>query len=332
MWSKRVVISVLAGSTTVLLASAGLTATAVAAGTRVAVPAVGKAYLGASVPGSPQNMTAVDAWAADAGRAPSLVMWYQAWGGPGSAFNTAAVSHVAARGAVPMITWEPWDWRAGMRQPMYSLHNIAKGEYDTFIRGWARAAKAWHRPLLLRFAQEMNATPYPWAVFTNGNTPARYVSAWRHVHHIFTAVGASNVSWVWSPSIIGAGRVALSSVYPGSSYVDWVAADGYNGGSVLGWGGWLSFTQLFGPTLAAFDKLAPGKPQMIGETSSAEHGGSKASWITHMFAALAQRPKVRALVWFNQNKETDWRIESSAAAQTAFVRAATAARWLRPSA
>ena len=30
-------------------------------------------------------------------------------------------------------------------------------------------------------------------------------------------------------------------------------------------------------------------------------------------------PAIKALVWFDMNKETDWRIESSAAARDAFV-------------
>lgn len=328
---KRVVTVVLA-TALVLSGVAGSLGTAGASTVTVAVPASGQAYLGAFVPGSPQNMAPVDAWAADAGRAPSLVMWYQAWGGPGNAFDPTALSHVADRGAVPMVTWEPWDWQAGMSQPAYSLRNINKGRYDTFIRTWATAAKAWGRPMMLRFAHEMNATPYPWAAFTNGNTPARYIAAWRHVHDIFVQVGATNVSWVWSPSIIGAGQVGLSSVYPGSSYVNWVAADGYNGGSALSWGGWLKFGQLFNSTLDAFNTLAPGKPQMIAETASVEAGGNKAAWITQMFAALALRPQVRALVWFNQNKEADWRIESSGAAQAAFATGAAPANWVRPTA
>lgn len=329
-WGRRFVTAALAAATLVPPAAGAVGPAHAARVVKVAVPVAGQAYLGAFVPGSPQDMAPVDAWAADAGRSPSLVMWYQAWAGPGSTFDAAAATNVAARGAVPMITWEPWDWQAGMSQPAYSLRNISKGKYDSYIRTWARAAKAWGGQLFLRFAHEMNATPYPWAAFTNGNTPASYISAWRHVHDIFVTVGATNVSWVWSPSIIGAGHVSLGSVYPGSSYVDWVAADGYNGGTALPWGGWLSFTQLFGSTLDAFNTLAPGKPQMIGETSSAEAGGSKAVWITDMFATLALRPSVRALVWFNQNKEADWRIESSATAQTAFAAGAAAPRWIRP--
>ena len=33
-------------------------------------------------------------------------------------------------------------------------------------------------------------------------------------------------------------------------------------------------------------------------------------------------PQVKALVWFQMNKETDWRIDSSAAAESAFVKMA----------
>jgi hypothetical protein len=140
------------------------------------------------------------------------------------------------------------------------------------------------------------------------------------------------VSWVWSPSIVGAGRVALSEVYPGGRYVDWLAADGYNAGTALPWGGWLSFRKLFVPTLRAFHRLAPHKPQMIAETGSAEVGGSKAAWIRHMFAVLKKRTRVRALVWFDQDKEADWRIESSPAAQAAFATRAADPRFLPPSA
>ncbi len=34
---------------------------------------------------------------------------------------------------------------------------------------------------------------------------------------------------------------------------------------------------------------------------------------------LSANPDIRAFVWFNFNKETDWRIESSSAARTAFA-------------
>ena len=51
----------------------------------------------------------------------------------------------------------------------------------------------------------------------------------------------------------------------------------------------------------------------------AERGGDKAAWIEDMGDKLARRfPKVRAVVWFHANKETDWRVNSSAASLSAF--------------
>jgi beta-mannanase len=47
----------------------------------------------------------------------------------------------------------------------------------------------------------MNGTWSPWAVGVNGNTAAHYVAAWRHVHRIFTKVGATNATWVWCPNV-----------------------------------------------------------------------------------------------------------------------------------
>jgi hypothetical protein len=43
-----------------------------------------------------------------------------------------------------------------------------------------------------------------------------------------------------------------------------------------------------------------------------------------MWADLGARPQVRALVWFNERREADWRIESSESALAA-MRAALAA-------
>jgi hypothetical protein len=58
---------------------------------------------------------------------------------------------------------------------------------------------------------------------------------------------------------------------------------------------------------------------MIGETASAEQGGSKANWITDALGnGINSMPKIKAIIWFNANKEKDWRIESSATSQNAF--------------
>ena len=65
---------------------------------------------------------------------------------------------------------------------------------------------------------------------------------------------------------------------------------------------------------------------MVAETASTEQAGNKASWITDAFATQipSNFPRIKAVIWFNENKEADWRIESSPAARAAFARAVAA--------
>jgi endoglucanase len=62
---------------------------------------------------------------------------------------------------------------------------------------------------------------------------------------------------------------------------------------------------------------------MVAETACAEQGGSKADWIADAYSTQIPNnfEKIKAVIWFNENKETDWRIESSPAAQNAFATA-----------
>ena len=276
-----------------------------------------RVLVGVSTPPGPNDLTALGAFEHAAGRRVAVYSFYQGWASGG--FDGAAMSAIAARGAIPMVTWEPWDYTKGVDQPAYRLARIAAGAFDGEIRGWATAAKRYGGRILLRFAHEMNASGYPWCEGVNGNAAGSYVRAWRHVHDVFDAVGADNVGWVWAPNVAYAGTTPLRELYPGDRYVDWVALDGYNGGTALPWGGWLPFDRIFGQSIRELRVLAPHKPIMISEVASAEEGGSKAAWIRGFFASLAKEPAVRAFVWFDWNKETDWRIQSSSAAERAFA-------------
>jgi hypothetical protein len=66
---------------------------------------------------------------------------------------------------------------------------------------------------------------------------------------------------------------------------------------------------------------------LIAETASTELGGDKAQWITQGLVTdlPARFPAVRAVIWFDENKETDWRVNSSAPALTGFRTAVASA-------
>jgi len=282
------------------------------------VPPISTARLrfGVSTPGGATANAELDAVATIAGESPSIVLSYYDFSQPPP---IADLQSVAARGATSVITWEPWRWGGGLNQRTYANARVASGAFDTYLKQWGTALATWGKPVYLRYGHEMNGDWYPWAEGVNSNGAGSYVAAWKHVHDVLLAQGATNVSWVWSPNVPYTGSTALTGLYPGSSYVDVVALDGYNWGTSQTWSTWVSPATLFGEGLTQLRALAPGKPILIAETASAEAGGSKAEWNSAAVAYLNTQPDVFGFVWFHYNKEVDWRIDSSPASVAAFA-------------
>lgn len=286
-------------------------------------PAPATLRFGVGTPGGPFAAAELDEVAALAGEAPSIILSYKDFN---QAPPLAELEAVRARGAVTLLTWEPWAWGGGTDQPAYTLDNVAAGNFDAYLATWGKALADWGHPVMLRFGHEMNGNWYPWSEQVNSNGSGDYVAAWRHVHDVVTAAGATNVTWVWNPNVPYWGSIPLTGLYPGNAYVDAVALDGYNWGTSASWSSWTAPSQLFGDGLSQLRALAPGKQILIAETSSAEQGGSKADWITALFSYLNAQPDVTAVTWFHYNKETDWRINSSTASADAFRQAMASRR------
>ena len=231
---------------------------------------------------------------------------------------TSWVRSTLTGGRIPLVTWEPWINGTGV-----SIDDIASGGQDAMIRSRAQAAGGIGQKFFLRWGHEMNGNWYPWDGFHNGASAAaagKYIAAYRHIHDLFVAAGATNVLWVFCPnvdSVPGDAWNAWSNYYPGDAYVDWMGFDGYNWGTVQTGSTWRSFASIAGTIYAGLAGKA--KPIMLAETASTEQGGDKAAWISGIVPALKTSPSIKALVWFHMNKETDWRVDSSSAARDAFV-------------
>jgi hypothetical protein len=239
-------------------------------------------------------------------------------------FAPGMMEGIREYGAIPLYSWSSQSIPSSLSEPDFQLSDVIAGTYDAYIRSFAEEARDWGHPFFLRFDWEMNGGWFPWAEGANGNQPGEFVAAWRHVHDIFTAVGADNVNWVWCPNIDPDGIFGdLSSLYPGDAYVDWTGLDGYNWGTdPVKPDRWRSFDELFGSTYHRIaDTIAPSKPLLISEMSSTEYGGSKAGWIQDALAKIpASYPKIGGLLWFDTYIEgMDWPIESSTAATSAFA-------------
>jgi hypothetical protein len=239
-------------------------------------------------------------------------------------FPIKQMQNVRDYGAIPFFSWN--SGASGTSD--FSSHRLAdinSGGYDAYIHEFASAARDWGHPFFLRFNWEMNGNWFPWAEGVNGNGSGEYVAAWRHVHDIFAAVGATNATWVWCPYGDTQRRLApMRQFYPGSRYVDWTCLDGFNWGqnasNPLPWG---SFDDIFHASYQrVVGEIAPHKPMILAETASNGSGAAKAAWIRGMFRQIALRyRRVRGVIWFEQvDRDLQWPVTSSAASTRAFSR------------
>ncbi|HEX4463054.1 MAG TPA: glycosyl hydrolase [Solirubrobacterales bacterium] len=241
-------------------------------------------------------------------------------------FPTGPMESIREYGAIPVFSWSSQSIPSTLSEPNFQLSDVIAGTYDSYIREFAQAARKWGHPFFLRFDWEMNGNWFPWSEGVNGNQSGEFVAAWRHVHDIFTSVGASNVTWVWCPNVDPEGVLHdLGSLYPGDEYVDWTGLDGYNWGTnPANPDRWRSFNELYESTYHRIaDAVAPDKPMLIGEMGSTEDGGSKASWIEEALTAIpTDYTQIHGLLWFDTYDDgMDWPIETSASSANAFASA-----------
>lgn len=134
----------------------------------------------------------------------------------------------------------------------------------------------------------------------------------RHIRDLFRDVPNAKFVWVVnSDSVPNTADNAITKYYPGDSYVDAVGVDGFNFGSP-----WQSFDAIFNKPLTLLTSY--GKPIYILSVASAE-GSGKAAWITDALTVqIPKYPSIVGWIWFNVNKEADWRVNSSPQALNAF--------------
>jgi hypothetical protein len=274
--------------------------------------AAGSIALGISGTDIPSDPVGLNAYESVAGRPPAADMTFQNWSEP--LYYRSQKKALEGTSITPIITWDP-QLSSGEG---IQLSQIVAGAYDGYIIASAKLAVAWNGMLMIRFAHEMNLHGSPFGPNVNGNSPSEFIAAWRRVVTLFRQNGATNVEWVWSPNVDCSGQCPFSQFYPGNAYVDWVGLDGYNYGPSLGYP-WMSLLDVFQGSYKTITALTS-KPLMIAETASAEAGGSKAMWIIQGFLTDIPNslPRVRAVIWFNRVKETDWRVNSSATSLTAW--------------
>jgi mannan endo-1,4-beta-mannosidase len=273
-----------------VVVAAAVAVTLVFAG-RPAAPGA-RAYLGLFAPPSPASYSGVSAFTAATGVQPGLVVYYSAWNEP---FRREFAVAAARHHAVPLVQIDPTGIRPGA---------IAAGRYDAYLRSYAAAVRAYGGRVVLSFGHEMNGNWYSWAY--HHATPAAFVAAWRHIVTVFRQQGTDNVTWLWTVNVIEKtqGIPSPAAWWPGRSDVTWVGIDGYY--LKPSW----KFAPLFGPTIKAVRALTL-DPILISETAATPAAGQPAK-IADLFAGI-RAYGLLGFVWFDVDKNHDWRLAGPAA-------------------
>ena len=267
------------------------------------------------------------------GHKPAMAAIWVQWGSGAPAFPTSVANGLRDRGITPFIWWEPVN-SADLSDGTYSRHkNISDGDHDAYIRQFARAARDFGSPVLLRFAHEMNGSYFPWAVNKFDNTASTFIAAWRHVHGIFQAEGATNVKFVWSVARQGVPR----RLQPVRLPVAWGRLRRRDGLQCLQLGN-VRRQELeldVRPVPAHGHRhgaRSSSKPIIVAETGSTDLGGDKAAWIRDGYRAVHdQLPQIKGIVYLNADLRDlghpDWRLATPLSALTAYAQIAAMAEF-----
>jgi hypothetical protein len=235
-----------------------------------------------------------------------IVQWFGNFDDP---WELYLVKKVVGKGHIPMFTWQPNN---------YALDYLLSGAKDSYFRDWARGTKSFSGQLYIRLMPEMNGDWVSWS----GN-PEKYKATWKHIVDIFRQEGATNVKWIWAPNCMDGPRdnpnYEMEKYYPGKDYVDVIGLSGFNWGEVENIHIWRTHEEVFSDAYTRLNKIADHKFWFV-ETASAEDKedpNRKANWIRDMFTSEAF-PKLQAIIWFNEDKEHDWRAQSSQPTLNAF--------------
>jgi len=220
--------------------------------------------------------------------------------------------------SIPCITWEPMFLKNGQEQVILK-NEILNGTYDKYLEEFVFQIKVYKKPVIIRFAHEMNLDRYHWGVEKdkyNENAPKVYKEIYKYVVKYFKKNNVSNVFFAFCPNVDNVPNVSWNDIknyYPGNKYVDILGMDGYNWGRCatmqnMGWSSsWRSFEEVFKNAYKKVRELSVFKPIIIFETASASKGGNKNLWLKKALIE-AQKMEISCINWFQVNKECDWKI------------------------
>ncbi len=181
------------------------------------------------------------------------------------------------------------------------VYDVLNGEYDEFLKNYAKTVSDFDHPVLFRLGNEMNGDWCPYSSYNTAKDTVIFKEFYKYVHQIFADAGADNVIWIWNPNGKSFPDFEWNDevmYYPGDEYVDIVGLTAYNTGTYYSDETWMEFAELYDPIYAKATALYS-QPLMITEFASSSVGGDKNQWIRNMFAHMESYPSIKVAVWWN---------------------------------
>jgi hypothetical protein len=263
-------------------------------------------YVGIIASQMPHSYAPAESFQAATGAKVGIVAYYSSWPeGFQSQFAETAWEH----GSTTMVDIDPPDGENAMTQ-------IADGKYDWYLNDFAQTVRDFGHKVIINFGHEVNGS---WFAYGYKHVqPATFVAAFRHVHNVFAAAGARNVTWMWDVNVpVGSQTGPIAQFYPGDAYVNWVGIDGYD------WQAKRTFSEVFGSMITQVRQITS-RPILIAETSVLP-GPNAVMQVTSWLHGI-EADNLLGLVWFDVNKTHaqhttdthDWKLEDDPPALAAF--------------
>jgi endoglucanase len=225
--------------------------------------------------------------------------WHTPW--------PAAVSRGLA-GHDLLISWEP----VGV-----DFAELLDGAWDASLTAFLEAAAGHAGQVILRPFAEMNGPWQTWSVDHEGGAVRdveQWQAAWRHVVGLARSVGSgSRCSMLFCANTTDEGPTPVEQYWPGTEWVDAVGIDGFNWGWSADGRPLAGAEQVIGPMYDRLGRLHPTAEFVVAELGCApappQAPSAQANWFAELYASRAF-PRVRRVVFFHEDKECDWRLDS----------------------
>ncbi len=254
------------------------------------------------------------------GRTVAATRDFLSWDSP---FPTSFETGLTAQGTTIMLSVST----TRLNKTQISFGDVAAAQpgdqvYADMV-SWADRVRDYGVPMYVTFQHEPEA-----AANKNKGTQAQYIAAWRNWVSVFRAEGATNARFIFITTAFGyqvkpSDHRYAPAWYPGDDVVDAIAVDTYNWftcrASVKN--PWNSLAALIAGQ-KAFGALHPDKPLWVTEYATVEdpaQPGRRAQWLSDA-QDLFKQPGYEqyvGLLYFDLNKQCDWRVENDTPSLTA---------------